>query len=311
MSGTEAMTARSVDVGREDERDEFTLGEMLEWVSNTHASVAGFYFSNMRNGKGIKDQIARHLRLRERDAGANFQAGVGAWMLACFNEQIARDVTERNHRFLEEALELVQAGGCTASEAHQLVDYVYGRPVGELGQEIGGVMVTLAALCDAHGLDMKMLGDKELARVWTKIEVIRAKQAGKPKHSPLPAPPDGVLSAEQLEEIRDRARDYYPCSNYDNMGCAGVALEKAENDRYRLLAHIAALSRTQGDWVPWKPGDALPEHALYWTTWFDREYTDTSMARANFPRDFAKWGVTAYLPTPLPPPFTAATGGGK
>ena len=39
------------------------------------------------------------------------------------------------HRFLEEALELVQACGATASEAHQLVDYVYGRPVGEPAQE--------------------------------------------------------------------------------------------------------------------------------------------------------------------------------
>jgi hypothetical protein len=44
--------------------DEFTLSEMLEWIANTHASVSGFYFSNMRNGKGIKDQIARHLRAR-------------------------------------------------------------------------------------------------------------------------------------------------------------------------------------------------------------------------------------------------------
>jgi len=29
-------------------------------------------------------------------------------------------------------------------------------------------------------------GETELARVWTKVEKIRAKQAAKPKHSPLP-----------------------------------------------------------------------------------------------------------------------------
>ena len=48
------------------------------------------------------------------------------------------------------------------------------------------MMVTLAALCLANGLDMHSAGETELARVWTKIEAIRAKQAGKPKHSPLP-----------------------------------------------------------------------------------------------------------------------------
>ena len=86
----------------------------------------------------------------------------------------------------EEALELVQACGCTASEAHQLVDYVYGRDVGEPAQEVGGVMITLAALCLANGIDMAGAGETELARIWTKVEAIRAKQAAKPKHSPLP-----------------------------------------------------------------------------------------------------------------------------
>lgn len=135
------------------------------------------------DGMAIQRAIAALTATRGSDG---LQSGVAAWMLACFGAEIAADVTERNHRFLEESLELMQAGGCTASEAHQLVDYVYGRSVGELGQEIGGVMVTLAALCVAHGLDMHALGNKELALVWTKIDVIRAKQAGKPKHSPLP-----------------------------------------------------------------------------------------------------------------------------
>lgn len=116
----------------------------------------------------------------------SFQSRVHPWLLECFGAEIASDRDERNHRFLEEALELVQACGCTSSEAHQLVDYVYGRQVGERGQEIGGVMVTLAALCLAHGVDMHQAGEDELARVWTKVEKIRAKQAAKPKHSPLP-----------------------------------------------------------------------------------------------------------------------------
>lgn len=120
-------------------------------------------------------------------AVAPFQQRVQPWMMACFGAEISADREERNHRFLEEALELVQSCGCSASEAHQLVDYVYGRPVGEPVQEVGGVMVTLAALCLANGLDMHAAGETELARIWTKVDAIRAKQAAKPKHSPLPA----------------------------------------------------------------------------------------------------------------------------
>lgn len=121
-----------------------------------------------------------------------FQSRVAPWMQACFGPEISADRMERNHRLLEEALELVQANGCTRGEAHQLVDYVFGRPPGEVSQEVGGVMVTLAALCLASGEDMHVAGETELARVWTKIEKIRAKQAAKPKHSPLP---EGVSNA--------------------------------------------------------------------------------------------------------------------
>lgn len=138
---------------------------------------------------------------------ASFQGRVEPWMLECFGAEIAADKKERNHRFLEEALELVQACGAAASEAHQLVDYVYGRPVGDKHQEAGGVMVTLAALCLAQGLDMHASGETELARIWTKVEQIRAKQAAKPKHSPLPehvpaaspAPAQGKQDVQAVE----------------------------------------------------------------------------------------------------------------
>ena len=115
-----------------------------------------------------------------------FQNCVLPWMLACFGAKISTDTVERNHRFIEESLELVQACGMTVSECYQLVDYVFGRPIGEKQQEVGGVMVTLAALCLAQDLDMAYEGERELQRVWKKIDQIRAKQAAKPYHSPLP-----------------------------------------------------------------------------------------------------------------------------
>lgn len=115
-----------------------------------------------------------------------FQFRVGRWMIACFGPVISADVHERNHRFLEESLELVQACGCTRADAHSLVDYVFNRPTGEQPQEVGGVMVTLAALCQAQDKNMMECGEMELKRIWGKIEIIRMKQTTKPASSPLP-----------------------------------------------------------------------------------------------------------------------------
>lgn len=108
-------------------------------------------------------------------------------MTACFGAEITNDKTERNYRFLEEALELVQSNNCTREDAHALVEYVYDRPAGDLRQELGGAMVTLAALADALRIEMEDCGSQELDRVWGKIKEIREKQASKKiKSGPLP-----------------------------------------------------------------------------------------------------------------------------
>lgn len=117
---------------------------------------------------------------------APYQDRVDLFMLKCFGLKIATDSAERNHRFIEESLELAQANGCSAEDAHMLVDYVFGRPSGEPRQEVGGVMVTLAALCNAAEIDLTQAAEAELERVNGKIEVIREKQKAKPKGSPLP-----------------------------------------------------------------------------------------------------------------------------
>lgn len=125
------------------------------------------------------------------DSGS-FQARVQPWMLDCFGAEVAADRLERNDRFIEEALELLQATGYPRERVASLVEYVYRRPVGEPSQEVGGVMVTLAALCLAHGLDMHSAGETELTRILRPevVAKIRAKQAAKPKGSALPGAPD-------------------------------------------------------------------------------------------------------------------------
>ena len=116
----------------------------------------------------------------------DFQIKVEIWVRHCFGAVVEADKIERNHRFLEEALELVQSCGCTASEAHQLVDYVFSRPIGDKRQELGGTLLTLSALSSAQSILLDDAADTELIRCWQNIEKIRAKQAAKPKHSPLP-----------------------------------------------------------------------------------------------------------------------------
>ena len=173
----------------------FTAEQMRDFADDTAALRA-----NRTPAQEHATQLAGQGPLQQR---------VQPWLLECFGAEIAGDKQERNHRFLEEAVELVQANGCTASEAHQLVDYVFGRPVGEPAQEVGGVMVTLAALCLASGLDMHAAGETELARIWTKVDAIRAKQAAKPKHSPLPAAP---ASQDAQDAARLDAMEQYRMS---------------------------------------------------------------------------------------------------
>lgn len=116
----------------------------------------------------------------------SYQKRVEQWLSECFPPHVTRDRLERNHRFLEEALELAQANGCAKQDALDLVEYVFNRPVGEPSQEVGGVMVTLAGLCSAIEINMDEAGDLELQRNWDRIDEIREKQKGKPHGSPLP-----------------------------------------------------------------------------------------------------------------------------
>lgn len=113
--------------------------------------------------------------------GRSFQAGVAEWMGQCFLPSLYSNMTERGDRLLEEVLELLQAHGYDQARVATLVDYVFGRPVGEPAQEVGGVMVTLAGYCWVAGLDMHAAGDAELARINQPhvMAKIRAKQEAK------------------------------------------------------------------------------------------------------------------------------------
>lgn len=109
-----------------------------------------------------------------------YQQRVNTWMDECFRTDVVHSPQERNMRFLEEALELVQALGLSREEAHHLVDYAFDREKGEATQEVGGVLVCLAALCNTADIEMTMAAEQELTRCWVNIDKIRLKHAAKP-----------------------------------------------------------------------------------------------------------------------------------
>ncbi|GAB7553906.1 hypothetical protein NRB_34160 [Novosphingobium sp. 11B] len=101
-----------------------------------------------------------------------------------FGNAATGDVRERTVRFLEEAVELAQAVGVGKADVARVSDYVYSRPVGEPSQEVGGVLVTLAALCGETAIDLEWAVTTEFNRIDTQEmrTKIRNKQEFKRSH---------------------------------------------------------------------------------------------------------------------------------
>lgn len=99
------------------------------------------------------------------DGRDNRQWVVLDWARRCFTNAPVDDAHERALRFIEEAAELTQAIGLPIEHVNRVVDHVYGKPVGELQREVGGVGVTLLALCEVLKLSADECEKKEIARV--------------------------------------------------------------------------------------------------------------------------------------------------
>ena len=161
------------------------------------------------------DQYHREGADAMRDAettsdNVSFQERVDPWMQACFGAEISADKLERGDRLLEEVLELLQSGDYPSERIASLTKYVWSREIGEPAQEVGGVMVTLAAYYLAHGLNMHTAGETELTRIWTKVDKIRAKQAAKPKGSVFPQAWPESNTPDALSRLVKTARALQP-----------------------------------------------------------------------------------------------------
>lgn len=136
----------------------------------------------------------------------SFQLRVYFWMMRVWSARffaIANNKRERNFRFMEESLELVQSLGMTREDVNEIVEYVYNRDIGEPVQETGGVMVTLAALCTASEIDMFGAAETELARIYTPeiIEKIRRKHEFNPDGTPRGYNRIGVFPLQSTKAI--------------------------------------------------------------------------------------------------------------
>ncbi|MFM0608627.1 hypothetical protein PQR05_29275 [Paraburkholderia sediminicola] len=213
-----------------------------------------------------------------------FQSRVAPWMMLCFGAEISADTEERNHRFFEESAELVQACGMKREHAHALVDYVFDRAVGERTQEVGGVMVTLAALCLAQDIDMQDSGETELARIWTMVDAIRAKQAAKPRGSALPVRLPFREAVERMVAMLEENEWAEHVATITGRGDPlAVRLEseitRLHNDARREGSLAAEYLRRALEWIDAIPADVVA--ALPAMPGFDRDEAEQAIAECE------------------------------
>lgn len=118
-----------------------------------------------------------------------YQVFTGYWVEFAFKdrknadgEDVITSLNERNYRFFEESCELVQSGKMTREQMHKIVDMVCDKPVElKIEKEVGGVLSTLAAFCNARAIDMWECAVAGLKRNWDQIDTIRDRQKNKPK----------------------------------------------------------------------------------------------------------------------------------
>lgn len=108
------------------------------------------------------------------------QQMITTWAQAAFGHEEATGIAQRGVRLLEEAVEAFQACGGDEAIAHKLVKYVFDRPPGQIGQELGGVAVTVLALAAAAGLSADEEECREVHRVLSKpLREFAARNAAK------------------------------------------------------------------------------------------------------------------------------------
>jgi hypothetical protein len=96
---------------------------------------------------------------------STFQCRTKDWSAWYFGDKSIASMNDLNSCFLESALRLVKAHSCTREDISAMIDYVYSQPADKVNDCIGGVMVTLACLCNASDISMHDNGEVELSKL--------------------------------------------------------------------------------------------------------------------------------------------------
>jgi len=111
---------------------------------------------------------------------------------------------------------------------------------------VGGVMVTLAALCLASGIDMYSAAERELARINQPeiVAKIRTKQAAKPTGSALPVAQTLSLSSDPtqpwLEVVEAMKYDNSRLRKAVRLCLKNQANNMARGELFQIMAKILA-----------------------------------------------------------------------
>lgn len=109
------------------------------------------------------------------------QRRVAQFLKDCFTDDPVVRPKVRVYRFLEEAMELAQSMEVSKEDATKLVDYVFGRPVGDVKQELGGVVFTLVGVANSLDMDIIEEGHASVDEAYGRIDKIREKSKTKPR----------------------------------------------------------------------------------------------------------------------------------
>lgn len=93
---------------------------------------------------------------------------ISAWARETFGIAETTSLPQRALRLLEEAVELYQAAGGDQTQAHQLVDFVFARPAGDVSMEVGQVGVSILVFAEAAELRADECERNEVSRVMAK-----------------------------------------------------------------------------------------------------------------------------------------------
>ncbi len=112
----------------------------------------------------------------------SLQYKVFEWMIGVMGEEVMGNLEERNWRCAEEFCELMQAAGFPYEHLVQMAKHVYAKNVDRqnfVAVELGDLVFCLAALANAHDIDMAQATSFIVERNWKNADKIKAKHNAK------------------------------------------------------------------------------------------------------------------------------------